>query len=357
MTSSSTSPAIERLLIVRLSAMGDVIHTLPAVTALRHAFPHATIGWVIDERWAELLCTLRCPRSGARSPERPLVDHVHTVNLKKWRSSPFSIGTLEQMAASLSEARGRRYRVAVDLQGAIRSALLAHWSRAPEIFGFAQPRENAASMWYTRQVIARGQHVVEQNLSLAEAVARKPLPLLKIEFPHDSDAEARIEKYLSSHELGDFVLMNPGAGWGAKRWPAERYTAVVSALAAAGILCVVNHGPGEEALAQSVAGAIPFSGTLAELIALTRRSRLFIGGDTGPLHLAAALQRPVVAIFGPTDPERNGPFGTASIVLRNPSSVTSHTRRSKTEPGLLEISASDVAAAAITLLSSQASPA
>ena len=128
--------------------MGDIIHTLPAVTALRQAFPEAILGWVVEECWAELLCTLPEPRSGPLSARRPLVDCVHTVNTKAWRASPFSAQTFEQIAAGLSELRAQRYEVAVDFQGAVRSALIARWSGAPVVYGFAQPRENVASMFY-----------------------------------------------------------------------------------------------------------------------------------------------------------------------------------------------------------------
>ncbi len=157
--------------------MGDVIHGLPAVTALRAAFPDAMLGWLIEERWAELLCTLPTPRSGPRSAQRPLVDRIHTVNTRQWRTAPFSVATWERVAASLSDLRAARYDIALDLQGAVRSSLLARWSGAPVIYGAAQPRENLASMFYTRQVITRGEHVVEQNLSLAEAVAHQTLKI------------------------------------------------------------------------------------------------------------------------------------------------------------------------------------
>src|ERR1700674_1981510 len=194
-----------RLLIVRLGSMGDIIHTLPAATALRRAFPEVSLGWVVEERWAELLCTLPEPRSGPRSPRRPLVDRVHTVNTKIWRRSLLSIQTWEQIAAGLSELRAQRYEVAVDFQGAVRSALLARWSGAPVVYGVAQPRENAASMFYTRQVIARGSHVVEQNLSLAEAVAHRRLEMPRIEFTLDQAVEKQCGDRL--HGIGDFVLL------------------------------------------------------------------------------------------------------------------------------------------------------
>src|ERR1700690_1431506 len=171
---SSVGSKVERLLIVRLGAMGDVVHTLPAVAALRAAFPEATLGWLIEERWAELLCTLPTPRSGPRSAQRPLVDRIHTVNTRRWRSAPFTVATWERIAASISDLRAARYEIALDLQGAIRSSLLARWSGAPVIYGAAQPRENLASMFYTRQIITGGGHVVEQNLSLAAALANRP---------------------------------------------------------------------------------------------------------------------------------------------------------------------------------------
>jgi len=335
--------------------MGDIVHTLPAATALRQAFPDATIGWVVEERWAELLCTLPEPRSGLRSPRRPLVDRLHTVDTKKWRQSPFSTQTWERMAASLSELRAPQYQVAVDLQGAARSALLARWSGAPVIYGSALPRENIASMWYTQQIIAGGTHVVEQNLSLAAAIAPIPSELPAVEFPHDAAAEKQWDGWLRARDIGDLVLFNPGAGWGAKQWLPERYGEVAAQLSRDGLRSLINFGPGEDAMAQAAEAASKGSAeaigqSLTELIALTRRAKLFIGGDTGPMHLAAAMHVPVVALFGPTDPARNGPFGTRSVILRSPESPTTHKRRAEPDAGLLSISVDQVVAAAHQLL-------
>lgn len=343
------APRFESLLVVRLSAMGDIVHTLPAVASLRAAFPHATIGWLVEERWAELLCTLRYPRSGKRSSQRPLIDRVHSVNTTEWRRSLFSFNTWQQMAVGLSELRGVQYDAAIDFQGAIRSALLARWSGAPIVYGSAQPRENAASMFYSRQVLVGGTHVVEQAIALAEAVTGQVAPESRVEFPFDADAEHKVAALTNG--ASGFAVLNPGAGWGAKQWPPERYGMVAQELAKEGVQSLINFGPGEEDLAVAVenasAGAARrVSCSVSELIALTRRARLFIGGDTGPLHLAAALKVPVVAIFGPTNPARNGPFGTRAVVLRSPSSITSHARLQKTEQGLLEISPREVIAAA-----------
>jgi len=339
--------------------MGDVIHTLPAVHVLRDAFPQAHIGWLIEERWSELLCAPGASRRGPRSALRPLVDEVHTVNLKAWGRSPFSLSTLQRAATVWNDVRGARYRLAVDLQGAMRSALLARFSRARVVYGAAEPRESPASLWYTRKVIARGRHVVEQNLSVAQAVFERELasrpPDISCDFPRDPQAEERIVHRLAELGIGNFAVLNPGAGWGAKRWPAERYGEVARKLAEQGVQSILNYGPGEEELvraAEVASGgtAKAMTCTISELIALTRRARLFIGGDTGPLHLAAALQVPVVAIFGPTDPARNGPYGARSIVLRSPESITSHARRAAADEGLLSIGCEAVLAAASNLL-------
>ncbi|HZW96020.1 MAG TPA: lipopolysaccharide heptosyltransferase I [Candidatus Eremiobacteraceae bacterium] len=362
---ASATTTIRRLLVVRLSAMGDVIHTLPAVNALRKAFPHSHIGWLVEERWAELLCAPGGARRGPRSSLRPLVDEVHIVNLKGWGKSLFSLSTLQRIAKIWNDVREVRYDVAVDLQGAIRSAALARWSRARMVYGSAEPRESPASLWYTRKALAQGRHVVEQNLSIAEAMIESQSRALRqvrlvaedisFQIPRDPQVDASVGQRLERHGIGDFAILNPGAGWGAKRWPVERYGEVARALADWGVRSILNYGPGEEELARAAESASRgatevMSCSLTELIALTRRARLFIGGDTGPLHLAAALRVPVVAIYGPTDPARNGPYGTHSIVLRSPESMTSHARRAAADAGMLAIGSDDVMAAANKLL-------
>jgi heptosyltransferase I len=346
---------IPRLLIVRLGSMGDVIHSLPAAAALRHCFPDATLGWVIEEHWTELLCTLPTPRHGPRSAQRPLVDRIHAVNTWKWRSALSSVQNWEQIAATFSDIRAIKYQRAVDLQGALRSALVASWSGAPIIYGAAEARENVASMFYTRKVITSGTHIVDQNLSIAEAIAGKPLRSLQVELPYDPAVEQQSDRQLKERGISRFVLMNPGAGWGAKQWPAERYGAVAKLLAQCGLKSLVNYGPGEDDLARaaeasSCGSAHAISPSLTQLISLTRRACLFIGGDTGPMHLAAALRIPVVGIFGPTDPARNGPYRTRSIVLRSPVSATSHKRRSHPDVGLLAITPQQVVNAARELV-------
>ncbi len=263
--------------------------------------------------------------------------------------------TWERIGAGLSDLRAEPYEIAIDFQGAVRSSLLARWSGAPVIYGFAQPRENLATMFYTRQVIARGQHVVEQNISLAKAVAGHGLKIAPVEFPCDSAAESECDRWLKEHGIVEFALLNPGAGWGAKQWPAERYGQVAKMLKEVGVQSVINFGPGEEGIAAAASdasggAATTFKGSLTQLIALTRRAGFFIGGDTGPMHLAAALGIPVVGIFGPTNPARNGPFRTPHIVLRSPASSNSYSHVARPDDGLLEINVEQVTSAARQLL-------
>jgi heptosyltransferase-1 len=204
-------------------------------------------------------------------------------------------------------------------------------------------------------VVTRGRHVIEQNVSVAEAMIGHRVKPPGVQFPFDPAAESRVEQRLAEFAIEKFAVLNPGAGWGAKRWPAERYGEVARGLAELGLQGILNYGPGEDELARAAEAASggaarAMSSTLTELIALTRRTRLFVGGDTGPLHLAAALRVPVVGIYGPTDPARNGPYGTRSVVLRSAESVTSHARRAAADEGMLGISSEAVVVAARGLM-------
>jgi heptosyltransferase-1 len=336
--------------------MGDVIHTLAAVSSLRNEFPKMRIGWIIEDRWSELLCAAGSSLSGPRGPQRPVVDFAHVVDTKRWRKSLLSRQTKREARHALREVRDQHYEIAADFQGALKSAAFARLSKASVILGFAHPREWPAQIFYQYQVETSGAHVIEQYQSLAEAAAGKPLSHSLTIFPRDERAEASLAKKISGSGE-NLVIINPGAGWSSKQWPAPRYGQVARALSGLGLFPLINFGPNEHALAyevQTTSGGVaqPISCSISELIALTRRTRLFIGGDTGPLHLAAALQIPVVAIFGPTDPVRNGPYGAKSVILRNPASKTSLSHTSAPDPGLLAITADEVVAAARDLLRS-----
>lgn len=334
--------------------MGDVIHTLYAVSALRAALPELRIGWVVEERWAELLCAKSEQRSGIRTPGRPLIDSLHVVNTKAWRRAPLSSANREQIKNALSMVRAQTYEVAADFQGAIKSAMMARFAGTKSVIGMTHPREAPARLFYHRHLETRGTHVIEQYRSLAGAITGQSLPAAAIEFPRDEQAETTLGEKLAN--IGEeIVILNPGAGWAAKQWPAERYGEVSQMLAKDGLWPLINFGPSEEKLARTAetasAGlASTISCSISELIALTRRARLFIGGDTGPMHLAAALRVPVVAIFGPTDPARNGPYGARSVVLRHGVSRSSLSHTSTPDPGLAKITTNDVIAAARQLL-------
>ncbi|MBT9333196.1 glycosyltransferase family 9 protein [Acidipila sp. 4G-K13] len=337
--------------------MGDILHSLPAVTALREAHPGWFLGWAIEPQWRELFGTGEA-RPG--TPAMPLVDRVHIVPAKRWAKSPLSPATLGDIRRVRRELREAQYDVAVDLQGAVRSAMIARWARTGKVIGEAAPREPIAKWLFQQRVATSGVHVIEQSLEVVNAILRERLPVMLPYLPHDADADERAARLAQP-----FVLISPGAGWGAKRWPAERYGAVASTLAKAGYGVVINAGAagthsGEEKLAEEIVQSSamyqspvpvqPLAMSIAELTAVTRRASLVIAGDTGPLHLACALGRPVVGIFGPTDPARNGPFGCAFRVLRHPESVRDHTRRVEPEAGLLTITPEAVADAALELL-------
>ena len=372
-----------RLLIVRLGAMGDILHALPAVTALRLAHPDWQIGWVVEPRWQPLLaaCSTNACKSAAqpRGSAMPVVDRLHFAPSRDWKRHPFSANTRRAIGALRRELRAAGYSAVLDLQGAIRSAVIARMSGCPRRIGEAAPREWPAQWLFTERVVTHGAHVIEQDLELASAVAGDTLaanfandsglaeasvlansapPLPAPLLPIDPEAEAWCANWLADTfpaAAKPIALITPGAGWGAKRWPPERYAAVAGRLAERGLHVVVNAGPGEEPLAAAIASGstVSLTATLPQLIALTRRIALCIGGDTGPLHLACALGRPVVGIYGPTDPSRNGPFGTRARVLRSPDSRRDHSRRAAPDPGLLTIAPDDVLRAADELLAEE----
>ena len=355
---AGVDPSTQRVLVIRLSAMGDVIHGLPAIAALRRERPDLQIGWLVEERWAEMLCAHPVERLQPRSELKPVVDWVHVANLKGWRKGLFTGANRREMGTCWREVRAMNYQIALDLQGAIRSAMAARLSGAKTRVGPAEPREGPARMFYTRSVVTHGAHVIEHALSLASAVAGEELTYEPPVFPQDPATESWADRFHSSIGWNPLAIVNPGAGWGAKCWPAESYGAVARALADRGMAVVVNHGPEEEPLAHAVRDssggtAHLLKSSVGELIAITRRASLFVGGDTGPMHLAAALGVPVVALFGPTRPERNGPYATRSIVLRSRDSVDNRSHTHEPDEGLHSIEPQQVIAAADELMREQ----
>jgi heptosyltransferase-1 len=357
-----------RLLVVRLGAMGDILHALPAITALRVRHPDWEIGWVVEPCWRALLSSTAADRDqgseisdqgpGAGvslSLAQPLVDRLHFAPTKAWGHRPLTLQTAREIKALRAGLRAQSYDAVIDLQGAVRSAAIARMAGSNRVIGEDEPRERIARWLFTQRVKTRGAHVIEQDVELVSALAGDALMAVPPLLPLDAAAEAWCDALLASTGRQPVALINPGAGWGAKRWPMERYAAVAEGLVKRGLRVLVNAGPGEEPLAEAIrkstGGAAPgMTPTLEQLIALTRRIALCVAGDTGPLHLACALGRPVVGIYGPTDPSRNGPFGTQALVLRSPISKRDHTRRAEPEAGLLTITPDEVLRAAGALL-------
>jgi heptosyltransferase-1 len=341
-----------RVLILRLGAMGDILHAMPAVTALRVKHPEWFIGWAVEPQWRGLLAA---EGAETRSPAMPIVDELHIIPAKAWARRPFSGQTIEQMRQIRRELRSAQYDVCLDLQGAVRSAMLGKWAHSKRLIGEEQPREWAARYLFDEAVPTQGVHVIEQGMEVANAIISEELQVTLPWLPVGENAERWCDETLAVFEGKRFVILNPGAGWGAKRWPAERYGEIARLFIERGYGVIINSGPGEERLAEEVNQgarnkALALSPALDELIALTRRTALVIAGDTGPLHLASALGKPVLGIYGPTDPARNGPFGGRFRVLRHPESKRDHSRRAEPEAGLLTITPNEVWNAAMELL-------
>jgi lipopolysaccharide heptosyltransferase I len=341
-----------RILVIRLSSIGDIVHALPAVAALGESLPEAEIAWAVESRFAELLAG------------NPFVRRVLPLDTLGWRARGRSAAAPEDVVGGLAALRRFHADVAIDFQGLVKSAVLGWLSHAPRRIGFARAwrREKPAALLYTERVEAPGrEHVVEENLALVERFGARPVTRACWQFPlpRDHAAETQIERRLGEMDVERFVVINPGGGWTSKRWPPQQYAALIRALAEDEIV-LVTGSPGEEPWIHEIvhsagwAGAarvVYFPSTLLEFVALARRARLLVGGDTGPLHLAAAVGTPVVAIYGPTNPRRNGPFASGDIVLTNhPDSQelrrTHWNRMQARRPGYLEgVSTEDVLAA------------
>lgn len=344
-----------RVLIVRIGAMGDVLHAMPAVAALRALHPDWFIGWAIEPRWSDLLQIAGDPEDlsqGVGFAAKALVDRWYRVAAGEWRRRPLARATFADIFALRRVLRGERFDLCVDLQGALKSAVVGRMAGAKTLAGPAEPRERVARRLYRQRVEARATHVVEQACELLGAAVKETLRPAKVTLPMDEKDELWADGVVGRER---FCLISPGAGWGAKVWPAERLGRVAAELGAGGVRSVVNasvHGSREAdevvASSEGFARAVPCS--VGQLIALVRRAALAIAGDTGPLHVAAALERPVVGIYGPTDPARNGPYGTRQRILRDVSSVTSHKRVKETEAGMLQISVDEVVQAALEML-------
>jgi lipopolysaccharide heptosyltransferase I len=337
------------ILIVRLSALGDIVHALPAAAALRRAFPAARIDWLVDARYRAVLDLV------------PSIDRRLVIGRRRSRDGgvpaghDVTFGGWSGLGEAIRGLRRGRYDVALDFQGLLKSALLARSSGARRVIGFPARllRERAARLFYTEAGPAPdGPHVLDKNLALIASVGVEDRSRrFPIEIP-SSELPARITERLGG--VARFALLSPGAGWPNKRWPPDRFAAVAAWLDRCHALrSVVVWGPGEEALAGDVvdrasgAAVLAPPTTVADLVALCQAAALLVAGDTGPIHLAAAVDTPVVGLYGPTDPARNGPWAADDVTLSRFAECVCHHKRRCRRPNacLADITVEEVMAA------------
>jgi heptosyltransferase I len=323
---------VNRVLIVRLGSLGDIVHALPAAAALRRAAPQARIDWLVDAQHRELVDLV------------PIIDEAVVLRAR-------TLGGWLDVARLL---RAQRYDVAVDLQGLLKSAVLARASGARRVLGFSiwHLRERTARPFYSETAAPDGaEHVVRKNLALVAALG---VPAERLEFPLARRDSAALEEVRRAAAGAPFALVNPGAAWPNKRWPPDRFGALAEILPSRfGLMPFVLWGPGEEALARAVADAsggvavVAPRTTISDLVELAREASLMVSGDTGPIHLAAAVGTPVVGLYGPTSPARNGPWSPADVCLsRFESCHCHHQRRCTARAWCLEdITVAEIAAA------------
>ena len=318
-----------RFLVVRLGSLGDIVHAFPAVSGLRNPFANAEIVWLTHPKWEFLVKTAA------------LATEVWTVETRDWSN----------LRAMLRQIRKHRFEAAIDYQGLWKSAAIPFLARVPRRVGFSGEtvREAGVPMLYTDRVkVTASAHVADQNGALsARAGALIPVGDVALQVPADDQQVVRAR--LLQEGIDDYLVLSPGGGWRSKCWPAERYGSLAKRiLDELGLRSVINVGPGEETLASSVmrgagdAQPLPFTGSLGQLMALLKNARSVVAGDTGPLHLADALGTQVVAIFGPTDPVRNGPYRRTGTVLRREGATTTYKRGADTDESLLHISVDEV---------------
>ena len=317
-----------RFLVVRLGSLGDIVHTLPAVAGLRNSFPRAEIIWLTHPRWLNLVAS-----SG-------LATEIWPVNSRD----------LASVRQTVAKIRTQPWDAAIDYQGLWKSALLPFLARVPKRIGFSAEtiREFGVPILYTDRVHPRAAHIADQNGELSlRAGAQKAVGPIKLQVS-EIDRQ-RVCSDLTAAGVDRYIVLSPGGGWRSKCWPAQRFGELCSKIRdELNARCVINYGPGEEPLAAAVKSASgnadPFlyDGELGQLMALLQSAQCIVGGDTGPLHLAIALGTKAVAIFGPTNPARNGPYPPQPFVLRDPAASTTHKRETQTSPSLLKISVAQV---------------
>ena len=291
----------EKILIVKLGAIGDVIHTLPALSALRKHYPDAFIAWLVGEKAAPLL------------EGHPLLDRLFIL------SGPTAKGFM----STLKEIRKISFTTTLDFQGLVKSGFWAKATGAGLRIGFALSacRESLNILFSNKKIEPPEKtHIIQINLSLLQGLGIQPSGTHFL-FPENQTAEATVASQLKKMNLKEYILINPGAAWQTKRWPVGKFARLVERIKKdLGYPCLILWGPGEREIAEDInrrsrnEGIIAFPTSLMELLALVKNATLYVGGDTASLHMATAMGVAVVGIYGPTSPWRNGPFIDADLV-------------------------------------------
>ena len=303
-----------KLLIVKLGAIGDIIHTLPAVCSIRRNMPGIRIGWVAEHRSAEII------------RGHSAVDELIEIDTRRWRSGMPAAQVLSEVAKEMSGLRRSGYEVAVDFQGLIKSAAIVKASGAADRWGFSRKdlREPAGRFLLNHTVeTPRGTHVIHKNLFLARGALSLPNDDGRVEFGIATGPEHRLEADVIAEKVGGaFAILNPAGGWVTKLWSAEKFGQLSDRIHDQhGLKSVLVTGPAESELAQRVLAAsrtaniLSVQPSLKGFFELAKRTQVYVGGDTGPTHLAIAARAPVVGIFGPTEWWRNGSLDENDICV------------------------------------------
>ena len=293
-----------RILIVKLGSIGDIVHTLPALAALRDAMPQAEISWVVERRSAEIL------------RDNPLLDRLIEVDTKALRRGLMSGETLRAPRQQLRRLRASAFDVALDFQGLLKSASIARLSGARRIFGYSRTglREPASALLLSKTIaVPRQTHIIRKSLLLLQGALGIPEPE-QLSFPiHISEKHEAEAQEAATHTGGRYAILNPAGGWPTKLWSVERFGKLADLLwSNYGIHSLVTYGPGELELAEAVrqssvsGNARPVALSLKGFYSLAREASVYVGGDTGPMHIAVAAGTPIVGLFGPTEWWRNG---------------------------------------------------
>jgi len=324
-----------KILLIKLSAVGDVVHTIPVLNKLRRRYPMAQLDWLVTPSIAELL------------RHHPAISNIIEFERDAW-SRPWRFAPFASYARLAAELRASAYDLVVDMHGQFRTAALTLATGAPARIGFDRPRAgvwDASPRKFPEQArkhawqgaregswVAYTHHIPVPTLDL-HAVDRylNVGPILGLDrepadfsFPIPQSAVSRVEVLLAQHDVSrtDIVIMAPGTIWETKQWGNDKFAQVARHFISKGCAVILVGSQRERVVCEEVAdlapGAVDLAGmtTLSELAALTRRSAICITNDSGPMHLAVALDRSVISIFGPTDPIWIGPYGRADAVLQ-----------------------------------------